>query len=60
MKDKFFIQTRTFFYVCIGIPMVFICDTKKPDFINLLDGWNVHLIVRVCTNYESHVPIMSQ
>ncbi len=40
--------------------MVLICDTKKNDFINLLDGWNVHLIVQVCSNYESHVPIMSQ
>ncbi len=60
MKDKIFIQTRTFFYVCNSIPMVLICDTKNLIFIYLLDGWNVHLIVRVCTNYESHVPIMSQ
>ncbi len=44
MKDKNFIQTRTFFYVCNGIPMVFICDTKNLIFINLLDGWIVHSI----------------
>ncbi len=55
-----FYSDKNVFYVCNSIPMVLICDTKKPNFINLLDGCNVHLIVHECTNYESHVPIMSQ
>ncbi len=38
--------------MCNSISMVLICDTKNQIFINLLDGWNMHLIVCVCTNCE--------
>ncbi len=60
MKDKIFIQTRTFLTCVIVYLWSLFVARKNPIFINLLDGWNVHLIVCVCTNYESHVPIMSQ